>query len=132
MTFFANSGVTWPNIEHETREAGAKSLDAASRIWKILAALEDRENHSPKQEDLVSCAYSLQSASDIYSKIADQLKHETVEGITPAELDLAALNVPPRYIYRDMPFYKLFLNDSSISVGRLYRCLLYTSDAADE
>ena len=118
MTFFANSGVAWPKFEQETREAGTESLDAASRIWKILAALEDRDGRNVEREEFTKCAKSLQHASDIYNKVAIELRYEKVASITPAELDLAALHHP--YYDGNIFFYKMFIEDSDISVGRLY------------
>lgn len=126
MTFFANSGITWPKFERETREAGAHSLDAASRIWKLLAYLEDRYDRNFDQDEIANCASSLDLASNIYSDIADQLKYEIIPGVTAAELDLASVNFPIRHSiygsprrYQQSFFYALFLDDD-ISLGRLY------------
>jgi hypothetical protein len=33
MTFFANAGVKWPNLEVQLREAGGIALDGAAGFW---------------------------------------------------------------------------------------------------
>jgi hypothetical protein len=128
MTFFANSGVAWPNLEKQTQEAGAKSLDAGSRIWKILAHLENRQEQHLDRREIIICAESFQRASDLYSEIAGRLRYEKVDRITPAEIDLAAVNIPARpyyyderFYYGDSLFYEMFLYRSEVSLGDLYR-----------
>lgn len=129
MTFFANSGVAWPKVEYLTRSAGTRSLDAASQIWKMLADLEapDADQRYPERGDLFRCAEMLESASTSYYEIADDLGNETAPRMTPAELELAAVSIPPRYAYYPErffrptdPFYDLFFGEPDISVAALY------------
>ncbi|WP_321870688.1 hypothetical protein [Burkholderia ubonensis] len=128
MTFFANSGVAWPKVEYLTRDAGTRSLDAASQIWKLLADLEALDQRHPEQSDIFRCVQNLELASKSYYEIANLLGNEMVSSMTPAEIELAAVTIPPRYayyperfFYPNDRFYDLFLGDGDISVAALYR-----------
>lgn len=114
MTFFANSGTTWPHYDGQTRRAGTQSLEAASRLWKIFAALESGDSRNISREDIIACADQLQEAAGIYGRIGDALSNATVSGLTPAELELAALQLP--YRYGEDPFF----DRSSLPIGKLY------------
>src|ERR1700748_3719053 len=95
MTLFANSGVAWPKQEPETKDAGAKSLDAAAALFRILATLE-AESESPQALEyaLARCVDSLTEAARIYANVGDSLGGEVVRPLTPSEFELAAI---PRY-----------------------------------
>ena len=125
MTFFANTGITWPELKQETLDAGAASLQAASLLWRVFAGLEYREMSPERRElegeirkDLSACAESLRMASKIYRRVADKLQEETLSPLTPAELDLASLRAPFRY--DGDPLFDLYSSQPRISVGALY------------
>lgn len=118
MTLFANSGVAWPKHEQQTQDAGKKSLEAASRLFKVLAAIEGK-SELIGAEDLEACSRALDSAAQTYGLVADQLAGEAdVPALSPAELELAALPTSRRYY--DEPFSELFLNRNRISIRDLY------------
>lgn len=121
MTFFANSGTAWPRYESETREAGGDALDAASQLWKIFSILErDRQesNQTITPEMMQNCAYKLDSASSVYRDIALQIGEEYIEGLTLADVELAALH-PYRSGPYDEEFMELF-RGGRLSGAKLY------------
>jgi hypothetical protein len=126
MTLFANSGVAWPTLEEATRLAGARSLDAFSQIWQVLADLEGRRERSFGTSDLLPSAESLQEASSAYARIAEELRGVIIDRMTPAELDIAGINVPSRRLLYSDPdywshsFFRLFL-ENGVQLGSLYR-----------
>jgi hypothetical protein len=126
MTLFANSGVAWPKHEPETKDAGAKSLDAASGLFRILATLEAGPQ-SPQSLDyeLARCVESLNEAARIYASVGDSLAGEVVRPLTPSEFELAAL---PRYQrrYIDDDFYdRRFPYRGAMPIGELYADLAH-------
>ena len=117
MTLFANSGVAWPNQERVTRDAGAKSLDAASAIFRALAAIES-EAQPPFDSNLERSSELLIDASNTYLAVSRQLSNEYVERLSPSELELAVLPLQRRPY--DDPLFELFLNTHRISMQQLY------------
>ena len=51
MTFFANSGITWPQHEAATRQAGGDTFEAVSDLWKIFATIERENRDNPPTVD---------------------------------------------------------------------------------
>jgi hypothetical protein len=47
MTFVANSGVKFPNLTQQTREAGSRALEGASDLWRLLAGIEGTTGAPP-------------------------------------------------------------------------------------
>ena len=117
MTLFANSGVAWPNQERSTRDAGAKSLDAASAIFRALAAIEVG-SQLPLDSNLERSSELLLQASIIYATVSRQLSNEYSERLSPSELELAALPLQRRPY--DDPLFDLFTNTRRISMQQLY------------
>ena len=118
MTFFANSGIAWPRLDQQTQEAGEKSLDAAARLFKVLAAIEGKRFFIGS-DDLDVCASELDRASSIYTEIAEGASNEYVKGLSPSEIEFAAL--PLQRSYRNDPYFELFLDHGKISIKDLYR-----------
>ncbi|MCK1283738.1 hypothetical protein IVB41_07265 [Bradyrhizobium sp. 44] len=92
MTFFANSGVSWPKLEFETSDAGAKAFSAASDIFEALAKMES----SPDMEialpaSMSNAATKLQDAIRIYRNILPQIDNRTLPPLSPAEYDFASI-----------------------------------------
>ena len=124
MTLFANSGVAWPRHEAETKDAGQKSLEAASGLFRILASLE-AESHPAKLGDyeLNRCAESLDQAAQIYARVGDELSREAVRQMSASEFELAAI---PRYRrgYADEEFeVSPYPYRGRLLVGDLYKDL---------
>jgi len=120
MVFFANSGTTWPNLEHLTQEAGHDALDGASKLWRALALIEGREltltEKDEEREKLAGAASQLRNAARLYRDVESKISNGLTEKLSPAEIDLAALvNVTSH----DSPFYDLFLLNY-INVQKLY------------
>jgi hypothetical protein len=126
MTLFANSGVAWPRHEPETKDAGAKSLEAASGLFRILGTLEaDSQAAQPMEFEIGRCAESLNEAAQIYTRVAESLAGELVSPLTPSEIELAAV---PRYQrrYIDDDFYEPpFRYRGPVPIGELYRDLAH-------
>jgi hypothetical protein len=123
MTFFANSGIAWPNYAVATQHAGTQSLEAFSEIWRLLAALEARGDQSVAYVDidLTKSAKSLESAGLTYETIAQTLRNVTIAALTPAEYELAGLTpfvVYPSYL--DASIYSLFAG-KEIRPSQLYQ-----------
>lgn len=125
MTFFANAGIVLPELGQQTADAGASSLRAISTLWNAFANLEG--GHWDSDVDtkaLLENAGALWNASRIYHEIAIQTRDTTVDQITPAELDLAGVNVPWSFFDESFrwwsgTFFALFLDDP-INIGNLY------------
>lgn len=92
MTFFANSGVSFPDFRKETEFAGEQSLLAGSRLWKFFSQLEGNKNREIDEGEINECINELLMAAKTYHGIALALKNEGVGPLTPAEIDLAALH----------------------------------------
>lgn len=124
MTLFANSGVAWPRHEKETKEAGKKSLEAASQIFRILADMESRsESDQVSQFDLNQSAEHLELAGKTYQRVAESLSGETTPRLTGSELELAGVNGQWRR-FVDEDLYDLrFPYRGQIPIGELYRDL---------
>ena len=95
MTFFANSGIAWPKLEQQTREAGADSLEGGSQLWMLFARLERGAPEPGNRDAIAQAAEQLDRASNVYRSIAAQLDGQIVDGLSPSELELAAVRVRP-------------------------------------
>ena len=103
MTFFANAGVKWPSIQTELREAGTETLSGGATLWRLFSKIEGRESDdiTTLGEDAAlsslktNCVNALRAAADTYSSNLNSIGTTLVDGLTSAELDLAAL--PRRY-----------------------------------
>ena len=124
MTLFANSGVAWPRYESETKEAGKKTFEAASGLFRILAVLEG-EVQSPQisEFELTRCAESLDQAARVYARVGETLAEETVKWLTPSEYELAGLPRYSRRFVEDDYYVSPFLYRGEVSIGDLYRDL---------
>lgn len=125
MTFFANSGVSWPKYENDTKRAGTLSLNAFSQIWKLLAELESRSEALHGSADFTNSAESLKDAANTYDRMAEDLRDVSIAPLTPAEFELAGINLPSRRFYSDDrylsdSFFGLFI-EGSVVLGRLYK-----------
>ena len=117
MTLFANSGVAWPNYEAETRTAGTQTLAAGAGLLRIFAAIEEHRAFELEGER-EQCVGALTDAARTYTAVAKQLSGEAIEGLSPSELELAAL---PRYrYYNGDTFLDLFVGQSRIAIAQLY------------
>ena len=126
MTLFANSGVAWPRHEPETKDAGKKSLEAASDLFRILAALEgDSQTSQLTDFDLVRCAESLDQAAQSYARVGDSLAGEVVKPLTRSEFELAAVPWYWRRHIGDDFDEPPFLYRGRVPIGDLYRDLSY-------
>jgi hypothetical protein len=96
MTFFANSGVAWPNSYQTTREAGQRALEAGAYLWHFLGILEGRDPAAPgpvDNEERLIAANMLKEVSMRYYDIADkEIGDMLVPELSPAEMELA--NIP--------------------------------------
>jgi hypothetical protein len=105
MTFFANSGIAWPNLEQITAEAGAKSLDGASDLWAMLSIMEspDGASFGERPEGRAKdAARKFEEAAMLYSKIIDEVDDTALPEFTRGELELAAVEnrrYDPAYIF---------------------------------
>jgi hypothetical protein len=91
MTFFANSGVAWPNSYQSTREAGQRALEAGARLWQLLGIIEGRDPASVDgtDEQRLMIAAMLKEVSGRYREIANkELNDSSVPGLSLAEMDL--------------------------------------------
>ena len=99
MTFFANSGISWPNLHTITSDAGSKTLDAASDLLEILAALEgdtDKDLQTIKN----NASRKLDKAITLYKKILDDVDDVPLAPLSTAEYELASIeHFPPFPIY---------------------------------
>lgn len=127
MTIFANSGVAWPKHEPATKEAGEKTLEATSGVFKVLAAIEGGSHPSQTSElDFARCAETINEAAAIYAKIAEDLGSEIVDPLTPSEIEMAAINIRryPRYIDDDF-YWAPYRYGGQLIIGLLYRDLAH-------
>ena len=127
MTLFANSGVAWPKHEPATKEAGKKTLEATSGVFKVLAAIEGGSHPSQMSElDLVRCAETINEAATTYAKIGEDLRGEVVDPLTPSELEMAAIHTRRYRRYVDDEFYEMpYRFDEHLEIGLLYRDLAH-------
>lgn len=101
MTFFANSGVAWPKVEHETSQAGAEALSAASDIFSALAKIERGEDTDVAFPTTMSDAgIKLQRAIDIYKHILLTFGDRVLPPLSPAEYELASIE--PYWTYDEL------------------------------
>ncbi|MDA9545894.1 hypothetical protein ACM43_16000 [Bradyrhizobium sp. CCBAU 45321] len=100
MTFFANAGVKWPSVESQLRQAGTNALSGGAELWQLFSRIEswefDRVDTVNDEDEIKHrCVNALGKAADAYSKSLDGISPLLVDGLTPAELDLAS--IPRRY-----------------------------------
>jgi hypothetical protein len=126
MTFFANSGVAWPDVENETRQAGADSLRAASRLFDIFANLESGDTLSVSEDEAVFCAEALKRTANTYQRIGTELRDATVPTNVLTQSEFADWFGPFPYVE------ETWLHDwslgSSIPVGAMFRELSKRAD----
>jgi hypothetical protein len=120
MMFFANSGVAWPKLEQQTRQAGSDSLEAASHLWRFIARLERRQSEPIDLDDLLQCIEQLDRASRAYSKIASELTGEIVGGLTDSEFEAVGLRRGPYAYYDDWSLRSFLEEDVGVPIGYLY------------
>jgi hypothetical protein len=122
MTFFANSGVAWPNVELITRQAGEKALQGGSRLWQFLAGLEgrspDSRGESDERGDRITNTELLRDAAQGYRAVIDQIDGGLVAELSLAEMELANIGPYPFYYY-GFP-YPDFDRRGPVSVRDLY------------
>ncbi|TCG08843.1 hypothetical protein BZM27_09335 [Paraburkholderia steynii] len=118
MTFFANSGVTFPKFEEDTHAAGSEALEAAASIWRMFAALERNEGQSIQRSEVDDCAQMLLRAASTYHYIATELRNVHVRTLTPAEFQQAA--IPHHFTYDVEPLNSMIFSPQ-INMGDLYR-----------
>jgi hypothetical protein len=107
MTFFANSGFKFPDLEQPTREAGRRTLGAASELWRIFSIIEGREEGriEPEPALIRSCSEALVESASIYRGLLQQIPDEYVPALSRAEFELTAIrNYPSDIFYDSMPF----------------------------
>lgn len=95
MTFFANSGVAWPNLQLDTAVAGQMSLEAASDMWALVAMLENPRGAVTSfnlTDRAADAGNKFKEAADQYRKIAARVDDKALPALSPAELDLASLD----------------------------------------
>ncbi|TAU55739.1 hypothetical protein ELI43_24380 [Rhizobium leguminosarum] len=96
MTFFANSGVTWPNLEHLTSEAGALSLEAASELLSIVSKLEKEETTENRSKEISATSKKFRDASKLYKSIVTQISVDAeFSYIAQSEMELANVSTYP-------------------------------------
>ena len=134
MTFFANSGVAWPDHESETASAGTQSLEAISQIWKLLSDLESRRDGSPIPTEVGPIIEKLTGAAVVYSRIARSLEEVRPQVVSLAELELAGVQ---GYSFFDPGLARIFRrcltsirlsDDNELKIGYLYSELAQRSD----
>lgn len=89
MTFFANSGVKFPNLEQPTREAGQRALEGAADLWRLFANIEGRIGETkPHEQSMRQVATAnLEQALAIYRGIINDIPPQSVT-LSPAEIEL--------------------------------------------
>src|SRR6266566_5290793 len=117
MTFFANSGVAWPDFEKDTRDAGAGALRAASRLLQAFADLESGKTVSISEDDVEFCAEALNGAAKTYSRIAYQLRDATVSRPLLTDCELVDW-FGPFYPHQPWP-PEWFIGPSPLRIGEL-------------
>ncbi|HEU0217781.1 MAG TPA: hypothetical protein VFQ90_14080, partial [Stellaceae bacterium] len=77
MTFFANSGLRFPNLAHPTQEAGTRALEGAGEIWHFLSGIENLTGDAPGELQMhkSNAIGSLEKALSIYKSV--------IENVTP-------------------------------------------------
>jgi hypothetical protein len=93
MTFFANAGISWPNVEAQLREAGTQALDAGANFWAFISEMErwsaDEVGDFEGAENLRNtCIKKLYEASDIYSNNLNSIGDIQVRALDPFEYNL--------------------------------------------
>jgi hypothetical protein len=96
MTFFANSGAKFPNLEQPTREAGSRALRGAADLWRLFATIEGRSDGAGEDDERIikACIENLTRSLDIYKSIISNISTEDAR-LSPAEMELA--NIGPSW-----------------------------------
>ena len=121
MTFFANAGISWPNVEAQLREAGTLALDAGAHFWGFIAAMErwtpdGREDFKVAEHLRDVCVERLFRAADIYSSNLKSIDDIEVRELDPTEIELVdGLRPPLRYPIESRRFH----------VRKLYELLIH-------
>lgn len=121
MTLFANSGVGWPDLELQTKNAGRQYLESVSILFSVLSKIEGGEAFVDEQ-DLYRCSQILESTSKEYLQISEFFSPPNVEPLSSSEMELAAVEYyDANYRYGNVGiFYELFFQRSQISMSKLY------------
>jgi hypothetical protein len=121
VTIFANSGPKWRTTEETTTNAGTQALEAASGLWRLLAAIESGKGAD--QSKTVARAYEkVTAAMELYESIVPTVDDSPLPPLSPAEFQGAAL-----YPYPSHPDAS-FIEYSSASPQKLYRELITRLD----
>jgi hypothetical protein len=105
MTFFANAGISWPNVEAQLREAGTQALDAGAHFWGFIAAMErwspdGHEDFEVAEHLRDICIGKLLRAADIYSNNLKSIGDIQVRQLDQAEIELVDGLRPPSDRFR--------------------------------
>jgi hypothetical protein len=68
MTLFANSGVTWPNLEKASRDAGASALGSGGKLFEWLKHVE-QGNFSNAEKQKAGVADAFAEAADGFTHL---------------------------------------------------------------
>ncbi|MCA1495855.1 hypothetical protein [Bradyrhizobium sp. NBAIM14] len=123
MTFFANAGVKWPSVQSQLQQAGTDALTGGAELWKLFSKIEawkfDQATIHEDEEDVKGrCVKALRNAADTYSSNLESFETSTVDLLTPAEIEAAAL---PSYYDDQYPFQFV---PSQFNTRELYRELI--------
>ena len=113
MTFFANAGVKWPNLDTQLRDAGSIALSAGVDFWRLVKSLEGMEREYPimhrqrfeSESARDVCCDALDEAAELYSNIIDRVDDRKVfpteNEISEAATDFSVDSVS-KYSSRDL------------------------------
>jgi len=105
MTFFANAGISWPNVEAQLREAGTQALDAGAHFWGFISEMErwssDKDGNFEAAEHLRNiCIQQLHEAADIYSNNLKSIGDIPLRSLDRSEVELVDGLRQPSYFRR--------------------------------
>ena len=121
MTFFANAGINWPNVEAQLREAGTHALDGGAHFWGFITALERSspdggEDFRFAEQVRDICIRRLLEAADIYSANLKSIGDINVRQLDQSEVQLIDGLRPPSD--------RFLIEGRSLNVRQLYELLI--------
>src|SRR5262249_38939628 len=122
MTFFANSGITLPNLKDLTRQAAHEALGSASEIWRMISIIENKDDLKGSEfsrTEMNKCAEGLRKSAQLFSQVIKEVEGQgSVAPLTPSERELAAIAPESDYRYGR---YGYDFDHERWSLANLYR-----------
>lgn len=89
MTFFANSGIQFPDLEERTRSAGTESLKGGAELLDVISILESEGERKRDRGQIDRISKSFVVASKTYEELSRSVGDRLLARPTDAEFALA-------------------------------------------